>query len=307
MPLLSICIPTYNRAQFLDVSLRELISQASEISDSIEIVISDNASTDSTKQVVEDAQKKYPAIVYSCNSENLGYDRNLDAAIRKSSGEFCWFLSDDEILLSGWLSVLIDLLITHPDIAYLCFDVRGNSIRKFPTERITLLEDWEELLREYGVVGWLISQNIIARKWYPKNTEIYHGNMWIHLSIIFDIISHRPLLLLDQSITKGQRNVCTWAKWGKGLFTYTSLKNIITSWKNIGYTSATIDRVLSEFLVSFPKILISAKIQWLPLSRENFSFIQKEYRLYWFQRFLWTCIFFLPVSPYIYLRKLLWK
>ena len=47
MPLLSICIPTYNRAQFLDVSLRELISQASEISDSIEIVISDNASTDS--------------------------------------------------------------------------------------------------------------------------------------------------------------------------------------------------------------------------------------------------------------------
>ena len=143
-------------------------------------------------------QSQFPSIRYYKNPENLGYDRNLDNAIRMANGKFCWFLSDDEKILPETLKILIDILESNTEIAYLCFDVRGNSIRKMPTKHITYLRNGVELLKEYGIVGGLISQNIIARQYLPQNTEKYFGNLWIHISIIYEIILNRPLILLDQ-------------------------------------------------------------------------------------------------------------
>lgn len=98
--------------------------------------------------------------------------------------------------------MIFDIIATYPDAAYFCFDVRGNSIRRLPTETLTYLHDGEELLREYGIIGGLISQNIILRELYPKNTQKYFGNFWIHLSIIFEIIRDKPLVMIDASVTK---------------------------------------------------------------------------------------------------------
>lgn len=50
-PLLSICIPTYNRAEILDKTLFLLFSNPDFNVDEIEVVVSDNCSTDHTKQL----------------------------------------------------------------------------------------------------------------------------------------------------------------------------------------------------------------------------------------------------------------
>lgn len=306
-PLLSICIPTYNRSQYLEVCLHSILEQVDQFPWKLEIIVSDNASTDSTENLVKAFQSQFSFISYYKNFENLGYDRNLDHAIRMANGKFCWFLSDDEKILSGTLKILIDLLESHQDIAYLCFDVRGNSIRKIPTKHITYLRNGIELLEEYGIVGGLISQNIIARKYFPENTEKYFGNLWIHLSIIYEIILNQPLILLDQVLIKWQRNECTWAKWWKGIFTYTNLKNIILSWWVIGYPKRIITLLLREFIPSFPKILISAKVQGLPMNMKNFQFMLKEYYQFPFQLIEGVIIFFIPTCFIRFLIKILWK
>ena len=51
--LLSICIPTYNRAQFLPALLESIITQINGHEDKVEIIVSDNASTDNTKQITQ--------------------------------------------------------------------------------------------------------------------------------------------------------------------------------------------------------------------------------------------------------------
>ena len=84
-PLLSICIPTYNRAEYLAKSLDSLIVQP-EFSQ-IEVVISDNASTDNTEEVCKHYREKYPNIVYYRNQENI-LDRNFPTVLMRGTGAY---------------------------------------------------------------------------------------------------------------------------------------------------------------------------------------------------------------------------
>ncbi len=77
-PLLSICIPTYNRAPYLKELLDSIVCQFDdqEIYNQVEVIISDNASEDNTTEVVAEYQKKYENIRYFRNKENVGAAKN---------------------------------------------------------------------------------------------------------------------------------------------------------------------------------------------------------------------------------------
>lgn len=85
-PLLSICIPTYNRSAYLKKSLDSIISQNEFLDGTVEVVISDNASTDDTKEVVESYLNKYNNIYYSKNEENVR-DKNYPIVLSKAHGK----------------------------------------------------------------------------------------------------------------------------------------------------------------------------------------------------------------------------
>ncbi len=113
-PLLSICIPTYNRAGFL----RECLSSINpeELDGKIEVVVSDNASTDDTLLVLKTFQATHP-LRYIVQSENLGPDRNFDAVVAEARGEYCWLLgSDDVVQPGGVLRLVVALTSCQTDI-----------------------------------------------------------------------------------------------------------------------------------------------------------------------------------------------
>lgn len=70
-PLLSICIPTYNRSRYLQVSLAALIEQSESFHSDIEIVVSDNASTDNTEESMNTFRTQFSNLKYVRNTENL--------------------------------------------------------------------------------------------------------------------------------------------------------------------------------------------------------------------------------------------
>ena len=96
IPRLSILIPTYNRCELLDQCLKKLVLSGYS-NDQCEINVSDNASTDATKQVVS----KYD-VNYQCNKENLGYSGNIEALLRSANGEYIVILGDDDEFLFDW-------------------------------------------------------------------------------------------------------------------------------------------------------------------------------------------------------------
>jgi glycosyltransferase involved in cell wall biosynthesis len=114
-PLLSLCIPTFNRAHFLDACLDSLRSTSSEVWEKVDLVISDNASTDHTEEVVRKYQQQY-SLHYYRNESNIGAERNFFAAAKRSAAEYVWIFGDDDILDEGALAKVLTHLQSGCDM-----------------------------------------------------------------------------------------------------------------------------------------------------------------------------------------------
>lgn len=111
-PTVSIIIPTYNRAELLKKAIDSVLNQTYE--NIIEIIITDDGSTDSTKEVVKECQKKDPRIIYAINTKYThGPTGNKNNGLDLAKGEFIGILDDDDILLPNAVEDLIDVYLKY--------------------------------------------------------------------------------------------------------------------------------------------------------------------------------------------------
>lgn len=109
--LLSIAIPTHNRAAYLEKLLNNILPQAKELEERVEICISNNDSTDNTQEVVMNFKEKYPGLInYNKNKKNLGFDRNILKVIKMSKGNFVWLFGDDDLMIPTGLKEVISFI-----------------------------------------------------------------------------------------------------------------------------------------------------------------------------------------------------
>jgi glycosyltransferase involved in cell wall biosynthesis len=108
-PMVSILIPTYNRASLLQQAIRSALSQTY---DNLEIVVSDNASTDETSAIL--AQQTDSRITLLRQTTNVGPIRNINACLGSAQGEFVLVLSDDDLLLPHCIARMMEQCLMHP-------------------------------------------------------------------------------------------------------------------------------------------------------------------------------------------------
>lgn len=143
--LISICIPTYNRPSQLKRMLESI--DTSKVDD-IDIVISENCSPKQkeTREVVEEYKKSHPYEVhYFENERNLGYDKNIRAAVARATGHFCVFFSDDDMAMPGALDDYVEFVRQHQDVGYILRSYRDYHDQEetkwqdhfyYPTDRV---------------------------------------------------------------------------------------------------------------------------------------------------------------------------
>ena len=132
---LTVGIPTYNRAEDLCLALETVLAQVDDrVRDQMEIVISDNASSDQTQQVVNEYTERYPDLIfYRRNPSNLGFSRNVDAVVRHARGEFVLLLSDDDGLDDNAIKTVWGILDEHKDLGVvLLSETPYDSDLRFP-------------------------------------------------------------------------------------------------------------------------------------------------------------------------------
>lgn len=121
--LLSICIPTYNRADYLKESLRVLLPQLQRVKDEVEVLVSDNCSSDNTNLVVEEAVIEYKIdISYSRNEENIGGNKNMAKVVSKSHGKYVFIMGDDDYLSPDFISILFRLIRREQEYGLIFFN-----------------------------------------------------------------------------------------------------------------------------------------------------------------------------------------
>ncbi|MDE6521754.1 MAG: glycosyltransferase family 2 protein [Muribaculaceae bacterium] len=107
-PLLSICIPTYNRCEYLKETLENITSDP-DFNDKVEIVISDNASTDNTKEIAELYCNKFENVRYFRNNENVR-DANFNLCLTRATGEYRKLNNDTCRIKEGKLKIILEAL-----------------------------------------------------------------------------------------------------------------------------------------------------------------------------------------------------
>jgi len=105
-PLLTIAIPTYNRARCLRELLSGLIDQLKNES-RVELIISDNASPDETPAVVKDFVARGLEVRYIRNATNIGPDANFLQCFEQARGKYVWLFSDDDLLVPGGIAKIV--------------------------------------------------------------------------------------------------------------------------------------------------------------------------------------------------------
>jgi abequosyltransferase len=195
-PKLSICIATFNRAEFLQETLENITAQATC---DCEVIVSDNASTDNTEQIVSSFLPALPQLRYFKHPRNIGVDRNFDYAVEMSRGTYCWLFPDDDLLRPGAVARVLealrqDLSLVVMNIEFRTFDmaeVLQRGAFKIRADRVYREDEMDHLFMDLDAARVYIGNLVVKREiWVARNRERYFGSLFTHVGTIFQ--EHLP-------------------------------------------------------------------------------------------------------------------
>jgi glycosyltransferase involved in cell wall biosynthesis len=155
-PLVTIGIPTYNRADgYLKQALQSAVDQTYP---RLEIVVSDNCSTDQTDLVVKGFSD--PRIRYFKHSENIGANNNFNFCLEQARGDYFLLLHDDDLI--------------DKDFVQLCLaSVNYNTELGIIRTGTRLINSQTEVMKEVpNMVGGLATEDFF-RGWFTRKTALY--------------------------------------------------------------------------------------------------------------------------------------
>lgn len=120
-PRVSIGIPTYNGAKRIVSTITSILNQQYP---NLEVIISDNCSSDNTEQVCSNLCKENQSLHYFRQTENIGIIANYKFVLSRASGELYMWVADDDSLEPGILWKYVDFLISHPGYSLVSGEIR---------------------------------------------------------------------------------------------------------------------------------------------------------------------------------------
>ena len=174
--VLSLCFPTYNRGWCMKEQIEKLKSCPKEILDKMEIIISDNCSTDDTQQIVSGAIEEGFNCRYIRNETNLGMDGNFVSCFRKVTGRYVWLLGDDDTIIVDSLIKIIRLLDVPEEYGLLHIYQKDDLKQDF-----IYLTNTSTMIKMVSYRITFISANIVNTKYvHTIDFEKYMGT-WLTL------------------------------------------------------------------------------------------------------------------------------
>lgn len=159
--LLTIIVPTYNRAVCLKMLLDALMMELRGLEERVAVVIGDNGSSDDTPEVTAVFASRWAATRVLRHSENLGPDENFCRCVEAVRTPYFWIIGDDDLPRAGAIPLLIQLLGTHaPDLVYLA------------SHWAATLSNHEDAGTVYSLKATLMERGAFARSVYVWTTFI---------------------------------------------------------------------------------------------------------------------------------------
>lgn len=256
-PLVSICIATYNRANFLNDLLSAFRNFDYDLG-KFEIVIADGGSTDNTSSIVKNYSDLN--IVYLKLKVKGGIDKDFDLAVNSASGKYVWVFPDDDLISPNALEIISNSIIKdNPDLIIVnssCWNF--NFSKNLNKKNINLKSDviihnenfqsdfFKKTFRYSSYIGCVI---IKTNLWKKVDSIKYFNSRFIHLGIISEIPLKSKIKIISKPLIKlrignaewSEISILVWAeKW----------KNIISNFNFINpeFTNVLTFRTYKTFI-----------------------------------------------------------
>ena len=264
-PELTIAIPTYNRAEELRGCLKRVFEYSKR--KSIEILVSDNASSDNTMEVVKELQEIHPEMLYFRNDENLGFDGNFLNCFERASGKYIWLLSDDDILLPGAIESVLEGCKINP----VCMHLNSSGIEsdtpfvltkpRFKEQGFIEHKDKNSLIESIGIYCTFVSSlvfNVDMVREIPDKEQYFKTNI-LQSHIFFEIMKNEGLYIIDTYNCLAARGnptvhydvLNTWVKNYSELLITTAIKCGFDEKRMSEVLRIGLDTTVYNFVVSF--------------------------------------------------------
>lgn len=204
---LSICITTFNRASFIGATLDSIVGQATQ---DCEIVVLDAASTDDTQAVVSKYIDQFHRFRYIRQDTNNGFDQDCDQVVEHASGEYCWIMTDDDLLKPQAVATILQAL--RRDVSLVVINAESWDLTlsnllfprllDFEEDRLYASGDLDQLFVDVG--GPLNCNSVLMKRqtWLERPRTQYYGSWLIHFGVAFQERLPRGALLIAEPLIK---------------------------------------------------------------------------------------------------------
>lgn len=245
---LTVAIPTFNGSRWLGAAIDSVLHQLHDESrDKVEIVVSDNASTDQTPVIIEEYVKKYPdTIRYFRQAENIGADRNVDALFHLAEGTYVWVLGDDDLIENGAIETLLGKLISNPAVLYLCAPRFLNSETgdmHTPHLFLTDIETFggDDFFQKTLWASSAISTLCIRRNaWLRVTTPEHYYTLWNHMGCLVKLLAtgEKAYVFAETMVTIRVASP-RWQRNGSALLLGLKILDVLKSMLQYNYQDST--------------------------------------------------------------------
>lgn len=311
MKTLTIGIPVYNGYESIGRTLDSIEKALENCSrrEEISVIISDNASTDKTYEII---QKYNSFVTYYKNSTNLGYDTNVDKVVNLSESEYIWLLGSGDLITIESLNELFSLLNSEvkPDIAFANFNIFSEDHNKITNDNFYKLTancclNYLEYLDKYKVSFLAFSQIIIKKSIWTNNKLVLKCDGWIHVEKLLDImVAYNSNIAISGNIlmTLYQESDGWWKNGNKALLNFLMISKILV-YSNLKANKKNY-RKLMNFYTGKPLLfsIIYSKNLSLSLNKDCFKSIFLFFKEYPFRSTFFTLLLLIPNFFYKILR-----
>jgi glycosyltransferase involved in cell wall biosynthesis len=180
--ILSLCIPTYNRGSYLQRCLDSIVRQVGD-NDEVEIIVSDNASDDNTKDIVTPYINNYRNVKYFRHETSIGGNENLMQVLKYGKGNYLKLLNDYLGFEEGCALKMLEIVKNHSESKEILFFANGLSYLKRKdfhyskdmNEFLKIASYWSTWIGSFGIWKedfWYIIENYTFKTHSFMQTEL---------------------------------------------------------------------------------------------------------------------------------------
>jgi len=302
--VISICIPTYNRADLLDrcLSRIEEILTGNNPSQIIEVCVSDNGSSDHTREVIARHQPLIKHFRSTRHDTNLGFARNFISALQLATQEWIAVLGDDDQAIDRILETLVQASQSSKDLVILASENGERKGARDQSERTLSLSSPKEVLRTVGIFQLTFIGNLVFRRSaaQPLLANLTTDSAYPQTILAWKLAYPNGADFIDKPIVVADYAYRPWVL-SQPLYTSLDMARILTdAHKHSGLGFFEQSRIYLMLLRSLPRAIVLDRLGKTkkplfdnPYHSLNLKHVGLAYQNSWLMKWLASIIFFL--------------